>query len=123
MATVAYLPTPTGVGQDYAGIPKPDQPLTRKGDYPTTPWWRFFLMISSKPVPESAITIGASPTAFTAPAKCNVLVLGASVSSLVAKRLNSYTLSYTQGYVPMSQGDVLTVTYSGGTPTMTYFPT
>ncbi len=116
----ATLPPQTGVSQDYAGIPNPNQPVTKDGQVATTAWWRFFLTLTGRQ-PEVPITLGASPTTFTAPAKCQVLVTGGGVAQLAVKRNNSYTLPYAQGFVPMAPGDELTITYSGSC-NATYFP-
>lgn len=71
----------------------------------------------------AAITVGASPFSYTAPAAGNVLIVGGTVSAVTLKRGSPSAVSVgaTAGSVPVSAGDIVTVTYSGA-PTMSFVP-
>ena len=103
-------------------IPQYEVPLTSKGQTQAS-WYRFFLNLLQGPPPsnETAITVGGSPFAYTAPSRGFVVVKGGTVSAVqIARSLTTLT-GLTSGVFPMSQGDVLTVTYSA-LPAMVFFP-
>lgn len=71
----------------------------------------------------ASITVGASPFAYTAPAAGSVLIVGGTVSAVTLKRGAPAAVSVgaTAGSVPVSAGDIVTVTYSAA-PTMSFVP-
>ncbi|MGV0128854.1 hypothetical protein [Burkholderia gladioli] len=71
----------------------------------------------------ASITVGASPFVYTAPAAGTVLIVGGTVSAVTLKRGSPSAVSVgaTAGSVPVSAGDIVTVTYSGA-PTMSFVP-
>jgi hypothetical protein len=120
MASSSYL-TPGNVG-DFTGIPKPEAPIAKPNSGAVEQaWWRFFNAVAGTPSTESAVVVGASPTAFKATQRGQLLVTGGTVSSITVTRKNTYTPGGTSGYFPMSPGDVVTITYTG-LPTVTFFP-
>ena len=120
MASSAYL-TPGNTG-DFAGIPKPEAPIAKKDSGAVEQaWWRFFNAIAGTPNTESAVILGASPTAFKASQRGELLVTGGTVSSITVTRKNTYTPGGTSGFFPMSPGDIVTITYAV-LPTVTFFP-
>lgn len=71
--------------------------------------------------PLETITVGASPFSYTAPQAGTVVVAGGTVSALTITRGTAVSLGVVSGAVPVRQGDIVTVTYTGA-PTMTFFP-
>jgi hypothetical protein len=97
-----------------------------KGDiigkaYVGTILWRFFQILAGPPMQESAVILGNSPTAFVAPTDSQILIVGGTGVSLTITRKGTYNLPSTIGYFPVSDGDILTITYTTA-PTVTYFP-
>lgn len=75
-----------------------------------------------KPPLPFGITVTASPFSYQAPMNGNVLVNGGTVSAVGLSRDNStFFACPTAGFVPVTKGDVVKVTYSG-LPTMTMVP-
>jgi hypothetical protein len=85
-------------------------------------WWQFFnLLAPLSPVKESSITVTASPFSYTAQSNGSVLVTGGTVSAISLIRSSTYVTGLTSGLFPVSNKDVLKVTYTG-LPTMVFFP-
>ena len=118
-SSTAYINS-SGIG-DAAGIPKPEQPTAREGGYVSQSWWRFFNIISGPPQQEANIVLGASPTSFTVPSDCQILIQGGNVTQIQYTRRGTYVLGFTSGYFPLSDGDTITITYTVA-PTAVYFP-
>jgi hypothetical protein len=116
----AYIaPGPIG---DAAGIPKPQSPIA--GDLPCNrDWWRFFQILDGPPQQEANVVLPAAPASadFRVPNDCQILIQGGTVSSITYTRKGTYTLGFTSGYFPLSEGDIITITYTVA-PTVTYFP-
>jgi len=123
-SSTAYIVS-SGIG-DIAGIPKPEQPIARQGGFVEHSWWRFFNILAGPPQQEAVITLGPSPTSFTVPSDCQILIQdpGSKITKIQYTRRNTYTLGFTSGYFPLSDGDTITITYNTGAPTpvCTYFP-
>jgi hypothetical protein len=98
----------------YQTVPTYEQPLTT-GKNTNTVWYRFFqgLYNGIAPSSEVAITAGASPFIYTAPSRGFVIVRGGTVSAIQFTRASTTLTGLTAGIFPLSQGDHLTVTYSG----------
>ena len=126
MSSTAYIAA-TGSAQNIAGTPKPSAHIgdideRAKGKVRVSrDWWRYLLSFASAPAPEQSVTIGASPTTFKASVNGRMLVQGGTVSAIQLVRQSTYSTGLTSGYIPLSIGDQLTVTYSVA-PTLTWFP-
>ena len=132
---VAYasVPFPSNVtyqrpnaGNEGYPIPKPTSLLSRSMDDGrlAKAWWRYINSFSETPQPESALTLVKSPLVYKAARNGTLLVSGGSVSSIKFNSRNStakLVLSMTQGMIPVSIGDVVTIAY-GGTPLVVFFP-
>ena len=72
--------------------------------------------------PITGVPVGASPFAYVAGERGSVCITGGTVSSVTLTRhgvtVNPGSLA---GYVPVSQGDTVTVTYSVA-PTIDFIP-
>ena len=90
-------------------------------------WSAFFQAIAAqltaKPGAPSAMAVGASPAAFTASTAGTAVVAGGTVTDMTLTRGTAVTdLGATGSLVPMSAGDVLTITYTAA-PAVTFVPT
>jgi hypothetical protein len=116
----SYL-TPTGRAVNANSMPKPiAKPIRPDGTF-TNDIWRYLNGLSSAPAQEQTITLGPSPATFQATANGSILVSGGTVSLIALTRNSQYNLGVTSGYIPMSIGDIVMITYSGA-PTCTWFP-
>lgn len=88
-----------------------------------TPVWAQFFASLGNPAPAIVpVTLGASPFAYTAAADGFLAISGGSVSGLSLKRgPTTISLPGSLGIVPLSNGDVLTLTYSGA-PNVNFVP-
>ena len=102
--------------------PTYEQPIHIQGRT-TSSWYRFFqgLYQGTPPSNETTIAIGGSPFAYTAPSGGFVVIRGGTVSAVQFTRSVTTLTGQTSGLFPVSQGDVLTVTYSG-IPNMVFVP-
>lgn len=103
-------------------VPTYEMPLNQKGQTNSV-WYRFFqaLYAGQAPSNEVSIPLGATPFSYTAPSRGWVLVNGGTVSAVQFTRSVTTLTGQTQGIFPVSQGDVLTVTYTG-TPALLFVP-
>lgn len=110
--------------RQYNSIPQNPQNFLEKGVMARV--WYFFLSslwTGLPPSAESAVTVGTSPFAYTAKQRGFMIVQGGSVSLVQYSRdgVTNHTTGQTQGCFPLSQGDLLIVTYSVA-PAMTWVP-
>lgn len=86
-------------------------------------WYEFFAGLTAKPAAITPVTLSGSPFSFTASTKGTLAVSGGTVSnvSLSRARVTGVNVGFTSGLVPMSQGDVVRVTYSAP-PTINFIP-
>lgn len=84
-------------------------------------WFKFFYGLAASPAPETVITVGASPFAYTATVKGTVFVKDGTVSTISITRNSLYNVGIVDGPIPVSVGDVVTITYSVA-PTAVFFP-
>lgn len=86
----------------------------------TVPWYRFFgSLLNSNAAPE-VIAVTASPFSYTAANDGLVIVTGGTVSLVEYGRGGVFTnIGTIAGAVPVSQGDVVRVTYTVA-PTITF---
>lgn len=90
--------------------------------------WYLYAQQAEQGLPPGAemnIVAGASPFTYTAPAKGFVIVSGSGVSSIMFSRTPGqfYTTGTTAGSFPVSQSDLLKITYTGAKPVITFVPT
>jgi hypothetical protein len=106
----------------YLTTPTYETPLAVKGNTHSA-WYRWFTGIAkgTPPSAEAMLTLGASPYAYTAPSKGFVIIRGGTVTAVQFTRSVTTLTGQTQGVFPLSQGDVLTITYSV-LPTVTWVP-
>lgn len=121
MANSVSFNTPSALAQNIAATPKPSATLTDDKGTISRDWWRFFNALASAPQPEIGVTLGASPTTYTASVNGMLLIVGGTVSVVQLQRVNTYTTGLTAGLFPLSIGDKLSLTYTVA-PTVTWFP-
>lgn len=90
----------------------------------TRTWFLFLQQLLTLATPSganaAAITVSASPFSYTATDSGVVLVSGGTVSAIALGRNGTFTsIGVTAGPVPVSEGDVVRVTYTV-IPTMTF---
>lgn len=84
--------------------------------------WKLVWNLQNASVTAVAITVGASPFAYTALAEGTVTVSGGTVSAIsITRGATVVPTGVTAGVFPLSQGDIITVTYSV-LPTMNFIP-
>lgn len=121
MANSVSFNTPSKIAQNIAATPKPSATLTDGNGTISRDWWRFLNSLASAPLPEIGVTLGASPTTYTASVNGMLLIVGGTVSVVQLQRVNTYTTGLTSGLFPLSIGDKLSLTYTVA-PTVTWFP-
>jgi trimeric autotransporter adhesin len=84
-------------------------------------WFKFFSGLVGTPNQETAVTVTTSPFIYTAPIAGTLFVKGGTVSSISITRSALYNIGVAAGPVPVSVGDVVTITYSAA-PTAVFFP-
>ena len=103
-------------------IPDYDVALSQ-GSKTTRSWWRWF-QDQNNGLPKGAeihVLVGGSPFSFTAPSGGYMIIRGGTVSAVELTRTVTTLTGQTGGFFPLSQGDVLKVTYSG-LPVMVFVP-
>jgi hypothetical protein len=89
-------------------------------------WYRYYQAMNSGQPPsgEMSVPMTASPFIYSAPRAGYVVISGGTVANVMVSRTpGTYYLSgQTSGMFPVSQGDLLKITYTA-IPTMTFFPT
>lgn len=87
----------------------------------TTQWYQ--ALIGGRAPAIAAITVGASPFEYTAATEGYVAVKGGTVTSLeITRGADTIDVGVTAGCIPMSQGDILTITHAGA-PTANFVAT
>jgi hypothetical protein len=102
--------------------PAYEQPLTKSGSTQSV-WYRFFqgLYQGTPPAAEMTVSVTASPFVYTATQKGFMIVRAGTVSAIQFTRTVTTLTGLTAGLFPLSQGDQLTVTYTG-LPTLVFVP-
>lgn len=94
--------------------------VTGKGSRKT---WKLIWNLQDVSTAVIAITPGASPFAYTALAEGSVTVAGGTVSAIsITRGATVVPTGATAGIFPLSQGDIITVTYSVVPTTMNFIP-
>lgn len=103
-------------------------PLIAQAGIATKEWFFFFAKLylaatEGLPQPEEAITVGASPFAYQAVLRGQLLVSGGTVSAVEFSRDGStwYNAGITAGFVQVDARDQVRVTYSV-LPTLVFVP-
>lgn len=108
----------------YNVIPNYNVPLTN-GGFTGKDWFFFWSGLYHGLPPGNVLEVAAtaSPMAYTAPVKGNLIVQGGTVSQVEFSRdgVNLYDTAQTQGIFPLNAADILTITYSVA-PTLTFVP-
>lgn len=121
MANSISYNTPSATAQNVSGVPKPSATIVDGTGLISRDWWRFLNSLVSAPPPEVGVTLGVSPTTYTANVNGMILLTGGTVSVVQLQRVNTYTTGLTAGLFPLSVGDKLSITYTV-LPTATWFP-
>ena len=106
----------------YRQIPSYETAIAQKGQT-TRSWFRWF-QDQNNGLPTGAevpVSVGGSPFAFTAPVAGYMILRGGTVSAVEFTRTVTTLTGQTSGFFPLSQGDVLKVTYSA-LPVMVFVP-
>lgn len=93
------------------------------GKQTTRSWFRWF-QDQHNGLPKGAemtVAAGGSPFTFTAPSGGYIILRGGTVSAVSVTRTVTTLTGQTAGIFPLSQGDQLTVTYTG-LPVMVFVP-
>lgn len=79
-----------------------------------------FIQFAGTPGAIQAVTVGASPFAYTATTDGFLAITGGTVSGVTFKR-GTTTVNVATGNVPVRNGDIVTVTYTAA-PTVNFMP-
>lgn len=108
-------------------MPQPQTPIIALGSLPQKDWFLAFTYfylaaVEGLPQPEVALTPGASPYAYQAVIRGQLLISGGTVTAIEFSRDGTtyYTLGVTSGFVQMDAFDYVRITYAVA-PTLTYF--
>ncbi len=86
-------------------------------------WQRWFNSFTSAAAASAVSSITPSPFSFTANTSGNLLVVGGTVSAITLQRAQTILpTGLTSGFIPMANGDIVTITYSVA-PTLNFIPT
>lgn len=102
-------------------VPNSNQPLVNSGGYITPVWQRFFGALLGSPAAITAITVGASPTSFTASQRGTVGISAGTLTAVSLTRAGVTIALGTSRTVTVANGDVVTVSYSVA-PTINFIP-
>ena len=82
-----------------------------------------FVAFAGTPAASSAITVGASPFAYTATTGGTVAISAGTVTAVTLTRASTVIATgVLAGLIPVRNGDIVTVTYTAA-PTMVFTPT
>jgi hypothetical protein len=85
-------------------------------------WINFFASLVGRASPAVSQALTGSPASISAPAIGSVLVMGGAVMDITLIRgRTALPTGMAGGFVPVSQGDVVQITY-GGRPVVTFIP-
>ncbi|MEN6505018.1 MAG: hypothetical protein ABFD92_10790 [Planctomycetaceae bacterium] len=103
-------------------VPSSKQKMVTPEGTVTPEYQRFFNAIAGSATPFASVTRTSSPMSYTASGSGHLNINGGSISGLSLRRAGStITLSATTLMIPMSNGDLVTITYTGS-PTLTFIP-
>lgn len=111
--------------QQYNTAPTYSEPLTIKGQT-ARGWFRLWagLQAGQPTGPTAGVVVGASPFKYEAPQGGSLIVNGGSTTQISFSRdgANFFITGQTAGMFPLSQGDILQITYTLAPPTVTFVP-
>lgn len=98
-------------------------PIAETNGQVSQSWYQFFAGLTAQSAAIVPVTPSGSPFTYTASTKGTLSVSGGTVSnvSLSRARVTGVNVGFTSGLVPMSQGDIVRVTYSAP-PTINFIP-
>jgi hypothetical protein len=112
------------MAQQFNRAPTYNEPLSTKGNT-TRDWYSFWVgLLSGQPTGlPSPVTAGQSPYTYKATQGGTLIIQGGAVSMVSFSRdgVTNFNAGQTQGLFPLSQGDLLIITYSGA-PNLTFVP-
>ena len=93
--------------------PPNNVPLVSEDQSVESIWSQFFTALVSSAAPIDTVVLPVSPALFVATFPGNLLIANGTVSALSLTRARvTVPLPMTSGFIPLAQGDELTVTYS-----------
>lgn len=80
----------------------------------TQAWFSFFAGLAGQPGPIASVNLQGNPFSYKAPSNGSLAISGGRVTgvTLARARVSGVPLGITSGVVPLSQGDVVTISYS-----------
>lgn len=102
-------------------IPTFEAPMVDLETGRATRAWYLPLLSLFQPLPEVQVTVGGSPFSYVATQGGSLLVSGGTVTQITLKRNQVYVTGLTNGFIPVSAGDVVTITHAGA-PSLVFFP-
>ncbi len=112
------------MAQQFNTLPTYDQPIVTKG-YTTRGWYSAWsgLITGQATGPAAPVTPSVSPYTYKAEQGGTLIIQGGTVSMVSFSRdgVTNFNTGQTQGMFPLSQGDLLIITYSGA-PNLTFVP-
>jgi hypothetical protein len=102
-------------------VPNTEAPIADLQTGRITRAWYLALLAEFQILQEKTIAVSGSPFSFIATDTGHLLVVGGTVSSITLSRVGTYATGITSGFVPMSEGDTITITYTVA-PTLVFFP-
>ena len=116
---------PLSHGAQVSAVPKiKSEAVNLKTGQLSQSFWRYVSSFSSNPAAENAVNLGVSPTVYTATRNGTLIIQGGTISAITLNSRTSnppYSLPVGTTIVPISVGDVVTITYSIA-PVVTFFP-
>lgn len=112
------------MAQQFNRLPEYNEPLSTKGNTQRG-WYSFWagLFTGQSTGPASSVVAGTSPFTYKAAQGGTLIIQGGTVSMVSFSRdgVTNFNTGQTQGLFPLSQGDILIITYSA-TPNLTFLP-
>lgn len=102
-------------------VPNSNSPIADTNGKVSQIWQRFFNALVASPSAISTISVGASPTSFTASESGSVAISGGAVTGVTLTRSTVSVALGAVALVPVNNGDVVQVSYSSA-PTLTFIP-
>jgi hypothetical protein len=106
-------------------MPTYQEPLNTKGQT-TRGWYQFFTgLLQGQPTQAvQVVTLGPSPYSFVAPVGGTLILNAGSTTGVAFSRdgNNYYQTNQTVGMFPVSQGDILLISYPMAPPTAAFAP-
>lgn len=86
------------------------------------PWFYWFQSLVGPGQPITSITVGASPSSFTANENGNFVVTGGTVSNIqITRGTTTIAVGFNSGMIAVKQNDIMIVTWTV-LPTISFIP-